>query len=260
MSKIQLTGFQLKIIALIGMFIDHIYTHFGDLLGLPFWVSWIGRFVAPVFLFLLMEGFRYTSNRKAYFLRLLSGAGLMLVINVLHNWLIGNYLDPLTREFDLWMLMNGNNIFLTLACFFLIFTLVEQIKEGNSGCWLKILYLLPLLFFTLLTEGGLYLMPLGLVLAFFPGSKRAANVVLLGTSLALAFKAFLSYQGMSEFYPDLGSYLAYDNQFMQWLAIPLIAAYNGQRGGQGKIWEKNLFYIAYPLHLTLIYVIESLVR
>ncbi|MBF0805804.1 hypothetical protein IR116_03145 [Streptococcus sp. 19428wA2_WM07] len=45
---------------------------------------------------------------------------------------------------------------------------------------------------------------------------------------------------------------------MQCLAIPLITAYNGQRGGQGKSWEKNLFYIAYPLHLTLIYMFESL--
>lgn len=260
MTKIQLTGFQLKVIALLGMIIDHVNTHFADLLGLPFWVSWIGRFVAPVFLFLLMEGFRYTSNRKAYFFRLLSGAGLMLVINLLHNWLTGNYLDPLTGNFDIWLLMNGNNIFLTLSCFFLIFALVEQIKEADSGRWLKILYLLPLLLFTLLTEGGLYLLPLGLALAFFPGSKRAANGVLLVTSLALAFKAFLSYQGMSEFYPDFWSYFAYDNQFMQWIAIPLIAAYNGQRGGRGKAWEKNLFYIAYPLHLTFIYIIESLVR
>lgn len=172
----------------------------------------------------------------------------------------GNYFDPLSGEFDLWLLISGNNIFLTLSCFFLIFALVERIKEGNSDRWFNILYLLPLLLFTLVTEGGLYLMPLGLILALFLGSKRAANKTLFVTSLILALKAFLSYQGMSEFYTDLWAYLAYDNQFMQWLAIPLIAAYNGQRGGQGKAWEKNLFYIAYPLHLTFIYVIESLVR
>lgn len=258
MTKVQLTGFQLKVIALLGMIIDHVYTHFGDLLGLPFWISWIGRFVAPLFLFLLMEGFCHTSNRKAYFLRLLSGAGLMLIINILHNWLTGNYLNPLTGNFDIWLLINGNNIFLTLVCFFLIFTLVDQIRNASSGSWLKILYLLPLLLFTLMTEGGLYLLPLGLILAFFPGSKRAATTVLLVTSIGLGLKTFISYQGMSDFYPDLWTYLAYDHQFMQCLAIPLIAAYNGQRGGQGKSWEKNLFYIAYPLHLTLIYMVESL--
>lgn len=125
MTKVQLTGFQLKVIALLGMIIDRVYTHFGDLLGLPFLVSWIGRFVAPLFLFLLMEGFCHTSNRKAYFLRLLSGAGLMLIINILHNWLTGNYLNPLTGDFDMWLLINVNDIFLTLACFFLIFTLVD---------------------------------------------------------------------------------------------------------------------------------------
>lgn len=127
MTKVQLTGFQLKVIALLGMIIDRVYTHFGDLLGLPFLVSWIGCFVAPLFLFLflLMEGFCHTSNRKAYFLRLLSGAGLMLIINILHNWLTGNYLNPLTGDFDMWLLINVNDIFLTLACFFLIFTLVD---------------------------------------------------------------------------------------------------------------------------------------
>lgn len=95
-------------------------------------------------------------------------------------------------------------------------------------------------------------MPFGLILAFFPGSKRAATTVLLVTSIGSGLKTFISYQEMSDFYPDLWTYLAYDHQFMQCLAIPLIAAYNGQRGGQGNSWEKNLFYIAYPLHLTLI--------
>ncbi len=60
----KLTAFHLKIIALIFMVVDHVYTSFGYELGLPRWFHFLGRFVAPVFLYLIMEGFKYTSNRK----------------------------------------------------------------------------------------------------------------------------------------------------------------------------------------------------
>lgn len=255
MFKGQLTGFQLKIVALIGMVLDHVTTHFGSILGFPFWVSWLGRFVAPLFLFLLMEGFRYTSNRKAYFFRLLAGAGSMLIITLLHNGIIGNYRNPLTQEIGLWFLLNGNNIFLTLACFFLLFYLIEKIKKGE-GVWFRLLLLAPLILVTLVTEGGVYLMPLGLILAFFPGSKRVAILMLGISSFFLGIKAILNYSILAEVYPNLWTYLAYDNQWMQVLAIPLLAAYNGQRGGHGRPWEKYLFYIVYPLHLSIIYVLE----
>lgn len=64
----KLNGFQIKLFALIFMLLDHINTFFGYELGLPRWVSFLGRFVAPVFLFMMMEGYIHTSNRKNTYL------------------------------------------------------------------------------------------------------------------------------------------------------------------------------------------------
>lgn len=259
MKKFELTGFQLKLIALAGMIIDHINTHFGSLLGFPVWVSWVGRFVAPVFLFLLMEGFRHTSNRLKYFQRLSIVAFIMLVINLVKNIVTAHYYHPITKAFDGWLLLDGNNIFLTLMCFYIIFWLVERFKTTTDGRLKYLLLLLPLLLVTCLTEGGLYLLPIGLILAWFHNDKKPVIWVLLITSIVLGVKAVVSYYSFGYRYSDLYHFLAFENQFMQCLAVPLILSYNGQRGGSGKRWEKNLFYMIYPVHLTIIYLIDYVI-
>jgi len=63
-----LSNSKLKIIALIAMTIDHVgYTLYPNLVILRI----IGRVAFPIYCFLLVEGFRYTSSRKRYFIRLL---------------------------------------------------------------------------------------------------------------------------------------------------------------------------------------------
>lgn len=49
--KKYLTGFQLKIIGLVTMVIDHL-AEFFNFLGVPLWFHWIGRITAPIFFFL----------------------------------------------------------------------------------------------------------------------------------------------------------------------------------------------------------------
>ncbi len=64
----KLTGFQLKLIAAFLMLIDHIYQFIP---GTPIVFTYFGRLVAPVFIFLAVEGFHYTRNRYEYIGRLL---------------------------------------------------------------------------------------------------------------------------------------------------------------------------------------------
>lgn len=252
-----LTGFQLKFIALCGMLFDHINTHFGTLLGFPLWFSWVGRFVAPVFLYLVMEGYQHTRNKKAYFNRLLIGAGIMYVINISHNLLIGNYHHPVTGEFDFFLLLNGNNIFQTLAVFFVLFVLVDRFKTDRSTTrWLNLLGVLGLLSLVVFSEGGVQLLPLALVMAFMGNSKLPVVWTLAITAIIWLGLALMDYSSFAYEYQTLYQYLTFENQFMQVLAIPLIFAYNGQRGGTGAKWEKNLFYIFYPVHLVVIYLVE----
>ncbi len=84
-----LTQFDLKIIAVLTMLIDHIgmVLYPGEL-----WLRVIGRISFPIFCFLLTEGYIYTSSKKKYALRLavfavLSEIPFDLARNgVLFNW------------------------------------------------------------------------------------------------------------------------------------------------------------------------------
>ncbi|MBQ7313175.1 MAG: hypothetical protein IJW81_06290, partial [Clostridia bacterium] len=61
-----MSSFVLKLIAAVTMFIDH-----AGLLLFPQWeiMRIIGRLAFPIYAFCIAEGFRYTKNRKLYFLR-----------------------------------------------------------------------------------------------------------------------------------------------------------------------------------------------
>jgi len=62
-----MTGFILKVIAIIAMLFDHI----GYIIFRKFtFMNYIGRLAFPIFAFGISEGFKYTKNLKKYFFRL----------------------------------------------------------------------------------------------------------------------------------------------------------------------------------------------
>ncbi|MGT2865603.1 TraX family protein [Streptococcus fryi] len=258
-KQIGLTGFQLKLIALLGMIFDHINTYFGSELGFPLWFSWIGRFVAPIFLYMMAEGYRYTKNKKAYFNRLLLGTLIMYGINISKNLITGHYVHPVTGNFDLFYLRSGHNIFQTLMLFFVVFILIDRFKvEKKFRKYSVIVWFILLLPFIMMSEGGLELLPLAIVFAWFKNKKSYVIGILLVTSLLWFVKAIIGYYDYGHEYQTLYQHLTYDNQFMQIIALPMIWLYNGQKGVKGAKWEKYLFYFAYPIHLVIIYIISSL--
>lgn len=66
-EKIGFNTFQLKMIALAFMLIDHVGSFIE---GTPLWLRYIGRCSAPLFVFCMCWGLDYTKNRKKYLLRL----------------------------------------------------------------------------------------------------------------------------------------------------------------------------------------------
>ena len=69
-------AFQLKLLALAVMMLDHTDIIFG--VGtVPDWLHFISRFVSPLFAFLVVEGFFHTHDRRRYALRLW-GVGLFV--------------------------------------------------------------------------------------------------------------------------------------------------------------------------------------
>lgn len=77
-----MTSTQLKIIALIAMFIDHYGLFISET---PEWMGWIGRISAPIFIYCVVIGFKNTSNRIKYLTRLGVAAVGMSFINLFIN-------------------------------------------------------------------------------------------------------------------------------------------------------------------------------
>ena len=238
-----LSGFTLKMIALITMLIDHtgasvverLYTmtdtfaadmsagyHFYYLLRS------IGRMAFPIYCFLLVEGFVYTRSRWKYAARLAVFALLSELPFDLA--LFGSWFD---RE--------HNNVFFTLLIGLLTLMAMEwaeeyfgQEKENRLLMVLAQLAILTVMCLTaeflLCTDYGMIGVMAIVILYRWRGQKELAfalAVLLLGVgSSPLEFWALL-------------------------MLIP-IHFYNGSRGRQ---LNKYLFYAFYPLHLTLLALI-----
>ena len=89
-KKFSLTNNQLKIIAMVAMFLDHV----GKML-LPQYqiLQIIGRLAFPIFAFMIAEGCFYTKNKVRYFLTIfLLGAGCQAVYIIWEKSLYMNIL------------------------------------------------------------------------------------------------------------------------------------------------------------------------
>ena len=78
-----MSGFVLKMIALVLMVADHVAELFP---GLPLWLHWLGRLSAPLFFFCLAVGLTHTHSRAHYTLRLLLASCVMHAGNMLLAW------------------------------------------------------------------------------------------------------------------------------------------------------------------------------
>lgn len=247
--------FTLKMIALGFMVLDHVHTYLG--VG-PQWISLLPRFVAPLFLYFLVEGFYHTSDWKKYFLRVFSFAMLMMLGNGMINYLF-NSVDPMTGKMTFYSLQQGNNIFLTLAVYLLILKMVEAVKSSDGAkkyAWIVGIVVLSL-FSLPFCEGSFYLLPLLFAFYFFRrNNKRIYISIALWSILLLANVLISHYSG--ETIGSLYSTLCFSNEWAMIATILPISLYSGERGYNGKI-AKWLFYLIYPLHLWILLVARYLI-
>ena len=93
-SEKGIDSFRLKLIALVFMVIDHIYTYLNSPLhgyqtegAWPQWIPLLTRFVSPLFLYLMIEGFYLSWIRRKYLGRLFVAGLIMMGGNILINYL-----------------------------------------------------------------------------------------------------------------------------------------------------------------------------
>jgi hypothetical protein len=250
-----LTGFHLKVIGIVLMVFDHIHQMF-YMFGAPDWLTWLGRPVAAIFLFLCAEGYHYTRSKVRYMLLLFAGFQSMNVISTLLTFkmrlddvaLINNIFGTLLVAviyMILWDMMRraigrkkaGESI-VVLLCMLLPFAVgIVPLVMESLPVWFRIA-VLKYVPNPIAVEGGVVLVALGVLFHIFRNSRGAQVLVVLAVS-ALSLSSS-------------------DNaQWLMALSVIPILLYNGERGGGGRA-GKYFFYIFYPAHIYFLYVIAWL--
>ena len=248
---------QLKNIALVFMVLDNVWLRFST--GFSSVAHLVTRFVAPLFAWLMVDGFFHTKSRARYCRRLWIAAVLMQTGNIIS---FAIFKDKGITD----------NIFLTLAFGFSMIWLFELAKTEEQrqkkvwirisaialtalGLALSIVLYIPLPFGNvIMLEGGLQLIPFILFAYFFHDSKwKQAGAVFL-YSIVLFFTLFGGiggYQGFDMF--------CVNSDWMTFLVIPFMFLYNG-REGKKTSFGKWFFYAFYPAHLWVLMILSVVLQ
>jgi len=241
-----MSAFLLKIIALVTMIFDHV--------GVVFDIDAfrvVGRVAFPIFVFFIAEGFRHTKSPAKYLARL---AAFALISEVLFDLaLIGeiNFLRQTNIFYTLFLGGAAISVARWLRSRFLL-----PVSEKNTtpqNFLLQIVSFLPVIFFMLAAKflsadyGEYGVAFIFLMYAIESKSPRIAVMAVLCAGLhadlillMLQHKYFHAYAAAII--------------FATMIPVFLVAFYNGKRGGGGK-W---FFYVAYPLHLAVLVLVENI--
>ena len=248
-----LSGTQIKMIGVIMMVFDHLYYMF-HINGIPSWFHWIGRPVAPLFLFMCAEGFSHTRSRNRYLIQLLAGFELMNVISLLLGFALPN--ENVMLIFSIF----GSLFFAALYMGFI--DMLHQglrTKKASRAALAILLMMLPIAY--------------GLITVSLLSSEKIAahrwlnmvlfsfipNIMVVEGSLLWALLGSLFYILRNRRILRITPLIVFGVGFfvfgsIEWLiifaAVPILL-YNGSRGKGGKYF----FYVFYPVHIYLFYII-----
>ena len=232
--SVSLSGNCLKVLAAVSMVIDHtgmlIFSE-NEILRI------IGRLAFPIFSFMICEGCKYTKKPLDYLLRILI---LGIVTTAVSAFATG----------DLYF-----NSLITFSCSILLILLLfeaKKRKDRTSKAACLLLFASCMISFWLLTKRftvdyGFF----GIMLPVFPCISEILfpaqkEKILLFDPRFWAFGAGLLILSL-----DIGWIQPYCL-----LSLAPLALYNGQRGFK---MPKYSFYIFYPLHMVIIYLISMIV-
>lgn len=223
LQKTGISGSTLKLIAAVAMLIDHAGVILFDNRRE---MRMIGRIAFPIFLFLLVEGFRYTRNRKKYILRLFF---FSLLSEIPFNLMVTG--EPWDLEF-----FHQNVLFTLLIAFVTLWALesLEKSAETQSVyyvCAMAVVFVGMYTAQVCRTDYASYGVLAAVVMYVLRGNRTIAilsGCLVLGSMGGLEWYCFLS-------------------------VIPLLL-YNGKRGFSFRYF----FYVFYPLHLLVLYLLTKI--
>ena len=260
-----LSGNQIKIIGIILMVADHLYYMF-NLNGVPAWFHWAGRPVAPIFLFLCAEGFAHTQSRGRYLLRLFIGFEVMNVLSMLLGRILPN--ENVILMFSIF----GSLFYAALYMWFIdLFRDALTAKKPVSAALTVLLMLSPLAYglVTVLTltapDSEMPRWLINILLSFIPNimTVEAGPIWALLGSLFYILRRVRGRPQIFQIIPLIvfGAifFIMKNIQWMVIFAVIPVLLYNGTRG-RGGAGGKYFFYIFYPAHIYLLYIIAYVIQ
>lgn len=198
----------------------------------------IGYFTAPVMCFFMVEGFQYTRSRKRYGLRLLLFAAISQI------------------PYELAFHYGSMNMIFTLLLCFLILTAMERIS--NTVVCTVICTMLVLV--SGISDWA-FVAPILTILLYQSAGSRKKMALSYGF-ICLVFVLFnMGSKTVEPGNPTPGIILRSAATGIGILAAGfcVLVLYNGRRTKYGPNVSKWFFYIFYPLHLLILYLLKTFV-
>lgn len=227
----------IKYMAMFTMLLNHI-AHMFLTKGTPVYeiLEDIGFFTAPVMCFFLVEGYGYTRSKRKYGLRLLLFAALSQI------------------PFQLAFGSQGMNMIYTLLCCFLILVVMEKVASPMLQSTLCALLTMA----TVIGDWPLIAPVLTILLANGAGSRKKQAL-----GFGASYLLFSALNVQNYMFGEQGNWTAYAvfHSLLSGLgilaaAVAVLVLYNGKRARRGRNFAKWFFYIFYPVHLLVLYMIK----
>lgn len=228
----------IKYIAMFTMVLNHI-AHMFLVKGTPCYelLEDIGFFTAPVMCYFLVEGYEHTRSKVGYGFRLF----LFAVLSQL----------PFMLAFE----QEGLNMIFTLFCCFLILVVMEKVENWIRKAALTVALMLA----TVYGDWGI-IAPLFTI--FFYQGREDRKKTAQGFLVCFLLFSMLNVQSYMNGEPGNWTAYAVFHGLLSGVGILVAGAvilyfYNGKRMERGKNFSKWFFYLFYPGHLLILYLIKS---
>ena len=143
-----LNSFQLKLIAMFFMVLDHVYSYLNQVgkIDIPIWFGYLGKISAPIFFYLIVEGFFHTKSWANYMKRLFLFGIMMVIVDLIFKI--------------------SNNIFLSLALSVGVMSVIECGKVSKNYL-ISTLLAIRVIIISLFIEALIYGVGMTLIFYFF---------------------------------------------------------------------------------------------
>lgn len=232
-----MNAFVLKIIACFTMFIDHVGYIVFD--GHSSWFNYVGRLAFPIFAFQISEGYIHTHDVKKYLLRLILFAFISQIPFLLFHSIINNEL--------------GLNVIFTLFLGLVAIIIYDKYNKF-VGVFSAIIF--GIIAHFLNSDYSFY--GVGITFLFYVFNKNKCLLAIsfiIATLMQYSYLILVYYNYGFEFLKNV--FIIYLPYFICTIfSIIIILCYNKKKGPS----TKYFFYLFYPLHMILIYILNFVLQ